>query len=44
MDDRHESDYELISAISKQDAQLDITQAIEFVEKIEIFLKKNGWL
>jgi uncharacterized protein (UPF0332 family) len=44
MDDRNESDYELITSISKQDAQIDLHQATQFVEEIERWLREEGWL
>ena len=44
MEDRHESDYELITAISQQDAQIDLTDSHKFVEEVEKWLKQEGWL
>jgi uncharacterized protein (UPF0332 family) len=44
MDDRHECDYELVTAISKEDAEIDLYQARRFVEETESWLKKEGWL
>jgi uncharacterized protein (UPF0332 family) len=44
MEDRHVSDYELISDLSRQDAQLDIDQASYFVDEVKKWLEKEGWL
>ena len=44
MNDRHEGDYELVSDFSKEDIQSDIEQAKQFVNEIEIWLDKEGWL
>lgn len=44
MEDRHESDYGLITAISKEDVIIDIRQAKQFVESVEALLDKEGWL
>ncbi len=44
MEDRHEGDYELITAISKEDAEIDLCQANQFVEAVEAWLEKEGWL
>ena len=43
-DDRHESDYELISAISIEDVEADLQEAKRFVEELDNWLKKEGWL
>ena len=44
MEDRHESDYDLITAISREDAQIDIDQAQRFVNEVEGRLRKETWL
>jgi uncharacterized protein (UPF0332 family) len=44
MEDRHESDYELFSATSKEDAEIDFAQAQRFVDYVEAWLRKEGWL
>ncbi len=44
MEDRHESDYGLITAMSKEDAMIDLHQAKQFVEAVEALLGKEGWL
>lgn len=44
MEDRHESDYGLITAISKEDAIIDLRQAKQFVESVEALLDKECWL
>ena len=44
MDDRHESDYELITATSQEDAAIDLQQAHRFVDAVEAWLTKEGWL
>ena len=44
MEDRHESDYELITATSQEDAEIDLRQAQRFVTEIEAWLNKDGWL
>ena len=44
MEDRHVSDYELITAISIEDARIDIEETQNFLRVVEVWLKKEGWL
>ena len=44
MDDRHESDYELIIATTAEDAKTDLLGAEKFVDQVETWLKVEGWL
>ena len=44
MDDRHECDYEILSAISREDAEVDLQQARYFVDSIKEWLKREKWL
>ena len=44
MEDRHESDYELIAGFSPEDARQDLISAQRFVEQVEAWLKKEDWL
>ena len=44
MDDRHESDYEIMSATSKEDAIFDVQQARYFVDEVSAWLRKERWL
>lgn len=44
MEDRHESDYELESPATKEDAYLNLDGARQFVEEAERWLKKEMWL
>lgn len=44
MEDRHESDYELITAISQEDAQIDLQESVKFVDEVENWLKKEHWM
>ena len=44
MDDRHEGDYEIIIATSKEDAEVDLLQARHFVEEIKTWLRREKWL
>ena len=39
MDDRHESDYEVISATSQRDAEVDLQQARHFVAEVKTWLR-----
>lgn len=43
MDDRHAGDYELITAISKEDAKINLKQAKYFVTVVREWLQKEGW-
>lgn len=44
MDDRHAGDYEIITATSKEDAEIDLKQAKYFVTVVREWLQKEGWL
>jgi uncharacterized protein (UPF0332 family) len=44
LDDRHEGDYEIITATSKEDAEFDVNQARHFVSVVRKWLKDGGWL
>ncbi|MBN1668304.1 MAG: HEPN domain-containing protein [Anaerolineales bacterium] len=44
MEDRHEGDYEILAATSKEDAEIDLNQARQFVEEIKVWLRKGKWL
>ncbi|MBC8181133.1 HEPN domain-containing protein [candidate division KSB1 bacterium] len=44
MDDRHEGDYEIITATSKDDAEIDVQQARQFVDVVRNWLRKEYWL
>ncbi len=44
MDHRHISDYELELSIGDQQAKSDLLDAERFVERIEQWLKQEGWL
>ena len=44
MDDRHEGDYEIITATSKEDAVIDVQQAHNFVDIVRTWLRKEHWL
>jgi len=44
MDDRHEGDYEIITATSKEDAEIDVKQARHFANVVRKWLKDGGWL
>lgn len=44
MDDRHEGDYEIITATSKEDAEVDVRQARQFVDTVSDWLKREKWL
>lgn len=44
MEDRHESDYDVLSIFSKEDAETDIAQARYFVEVVKSWLQKERWL
>lgn len=44
MDDRHESDYEIINATSKEDAEIDLHQARHFVDTVHEWLHQGDWL
>lgn len=44
MEDRHESDYELESPATKEDAELNLEGAHQFVKEVERWLKKEMWL
>jgi hypothetical protein len=42
MEDRHEGDYELITAISKEDGEIDLRQASQFIEVVEAWLEAES--
>jgi len=44
MEDRHESDYELESPATKEDAQINLAGATQFVAEVERWLKRKKWL
>ncbi len=44
MGNRHSSDYELNSAISKQDAEKDMGDARQFVDLVTDWLERGDWL
>lgn len=44
MADRHVSDYELDSDVTKQDARADIAGAEKFVSEVKKYLETEGWL
>ena len=44
MEDRQESDYEILTALEKKDAEMDIEQARYFVDEVKKWLRKEGWL
>ena len=44
MDDRHESDYEILIATTKEDAEIDIHQARYFVDEVKTWLRRTNWL
>lgn len=44
MDNCHEGDYEIITATSKEDAEVDVRQAREFVDTVSDWLKREKWL
>lgn len=44
LEDRHEGDYEIITATSQEDAVLDLQQARHFVTEVKAWLRKERWL
>ncbi|RME86710.1 MAG: HEPN domain-containing protein [Anaerolineae bacterium] len=44
MEDRHEGDYEILSAVSREDAEIDVRQARHFVDTVKAWLRKKNWL
>ncbi|GAB4578609.1 MAG: HEPN domain-containing protein [Anaerolineales bacterium] len=44
MGNRHTSDYELESSITKEIASADLADATKFVAEITRYLKKEGWI
>ncbi len=44
MEDRHEGDYEILAALTKEDAESDLRQAERFVEEVKSWLRKEKWL
>jgi hypothetical protein len=44
MDDRHISDYDVEAVIEPDRARTDLDDARPFVDRIERYLKQEGWL
>jgi uncharacterized protein (UPF0332 family) len=44
MEDRHESDYELGISLTKDEAQLDLSDAKRFVSEVERWLNQENWI
>ena len=44
MEDRHESDYDILSVMSREDADVDLHQARYFVETVKTFLQREARL
>jgi uncharacterized protein (UPF0332 family) len=44
MDDRHKGDYEIESTMDQARAQTDLKDAQRFVQRVERYLKLEGWL
>jgi uncharacterized protein (UPF0332 family) len=44
MEDRHEGDYEIITATTKEDAEIDVKQAQHFVDEVTAWLREENWL
>jgi uncharacterized protein (UPF0332 family) len=44
MEDRHEGDYEILAALAKEDAEIDVRQAQRFVEEVKSWLRREKWL
>ncbi len=44
MEDRHEGDYEILTALAKEDAEIDIQHAQHFVEEVQAWLQRGKWL
>jgi uncharacterized protein (UPF0332 family) len=44
MDDRHISDYDMDTVVEPERVETDVKEARQFVERIETFLKQEGWL
>jgi uncharacterized protein (UPF0332 family) len=44
MGDRHEGDYEILTALTKEDAEIDLRQAQRFVEEVKSWLRRGKWL
>jgi uncharacterized protein len=44
MEDRHESDYELGLSITRDDAQLNLADAEQFVLEVQRWLKQENWI
>ena len=44
MEDRHVGDYELISDVSEEDVRTDIEESQKFLDVVNAWLKKEGWL
>ncbi len=44
LEDRHEGDYEIITATSQEDAVFDLQQARYFVAEVKTWLRQERWL
>jgi uncharacterized protein (UPF0332 family) len=44
MEDRHESDYELGSLIDQQTTNMDLEDAVKFVNEMREWLKREKWI
>lgn len=44
MEDRHEGDYEILTALAKEDAEIDVRQAKHFVDEVKSWLRREKWL
>lgn len=44
MDNRHVGDYELHTGVTKEDVEVDIERTQEFLDVVNAWFKKEGWL
>ena len=44
LEDRHEGDYQVLSVLAKEDAEIDVRQARRFVEAVKAWLHEESWL
>ena len=44
MDDRHVSDYDIDTTIAPERVKANVQEARQFVERIETYLRREGWL
>ncbi len=44
MDNRHVGDYELYTGVTKEDVEVDIERTQEFLDVVNAWFKKEGWL